>query len=100
MGLQQAEGKGIGIEGIRELASQELSFPKDNKDCQNFINNFIHGVQEITAEDIYVFRKLQALANTLILEEDTLEDFQAADKNFYTKLLFYINKRVQMYLSS
>ena len=99
MGLQKAEGKGIGIEGIRELASQELSFPEDNKDCRNFINIFVHVVQEITTEDSYVFRKLQALANTLILEEDTLEDFQAADNNFYTKLLFYLNKRVQMYLS-
>ena len=100
MGLQQAEGKGIRIDGIRELALQELSFPEDNKDCRNFMNIFIHVIQEITAEDSYVFCKLQTLANTLILEEDTLEDFQTADNNFYTKLLFYINKRVQMYLSS
>ena len=61
---------------------------------------FIHVIQDITTEDSYVYRKLENLANILILEEDTLEDFQAADNNFCTKFLFCINKRVQMYLSS
>ena len=82
------------------MAAQELCFPNDNKDCQNFLNIFVHVIQAITREDSYVLRKLEGLANTLILKEDTLADFQLADPNFYAKLLFYINKRVQMYLSS
>ena len=100
MNLQQAEGKGVGIDGIRKLVIQELSFPEDNKDFQNLVNIYIHIVQAITCKDSYVFRKLESLGNTLILEEDTLENFQLTDPKFYVKLLFYINKRVQMYLSS
>ena len=64
------------------------------------MNIFIHVIQEITAENSYVFCKLESLSNTLILEEDTLEDIQVEDNNFYTKFIFYINKPVQIYLSS
>ena len=40
MGLQQMEGKVIGIECIREVANQELCFLYDNMDQLNFLNMY------------------------------------------------------------
>ena len=100
IGLQQVEGRGIRIGGICELACQELSFPPDNVDQQNYLNIFVHVIKLITREDSYIVQKSHNLAETLILKEDTLDDFKVQDGEFYTKLLFYINNRVQLYLQS
>ena len=100
MGLQQVEGKGIGIEGIQELVHQELNFPQDNIDQRNYIHIFICVIKIITKDDSYIVRKLLLLTEMLVLEEDTLEDFKVQDSESYTKLLFYINNRVQLYLQN
>ena len=88
------EGKGIRIKGIQELAHQGMSLPLDNVDQRNFLHIFVKTIKLITSKTSCVVKKLEVLAETIIFEEEALEDFRIQDTEFYTKLCFYINNRV------